>query len=141
MRPFQELPVSYSYGAAVTPVLDWLFPTSVPTSVTSFVHLMLANVQVSFPPSPPTLSTYPPSSPTLTLINTLWPMCRSPPCVYVLRCLPPHYPSPPPSTLFTHPNPYHLTLANVQVAPLCLCIEIFTPSLPIPPPIYPLHPP
>ena len=42
----QELPVSYSYGAAVTPVLDWLFPTSVPTSVTTFVHLTLANVQV-----------------------------------------------------------------------------------------------
>ena len=43
---FQELPVSYSYGATVTPVLDWLFPTSVPTSVTTFVHLTLANVQV-----------------------------------------------------------------------------------------------
>ena len=87
MRPFQELPVSYSYGAAVTPVLDWLFPTSVPTSVTSFVHFTLANVQVSFPPSPPThlihlpysptLSThlihlpYSPSSPTLILISTL----------------------------------------------------------------------
>ena len=42
----QKLTVSYSYGAAVTPVLDWLFPTSVATSVTSFVHLTLANVQV-----------------------------------------------------------------------------------------------